>query len=168
MLVPLKLRPCPRCMRVGHLNRHGYLRGYSEGADSRAVRGVRIFCCNRGRRGGCGSTHTEFATGIIPGCRLLASTVWTFLSLVLQGLSRMKAAKRTNALATEPGRARRLWKRVSDALPTLRANLSRIGKPPDHSGASHVVQTIAHMACVFKDSSCPVSAYMAAFYGTFP
>lgn len=168
MPVPLKLRPCPHCMRIGHLNRHGHLRGYGEGDDSCAIRGIRIFCCNRGQRGGCGATHTEFAQGVVPGCWLLASTIWSFLSFILQGLSRIKAASLTKALATQLGRSRRLWKRFSTAQMTLRANLCKLGKPPDHAGASHVVQTIAHMACVFKDSFCPVSAYMAEFSGTFP
>jgi hypothetical protein len=150
------------------LNRHGYLRGYGEGSDCCAVRANRVYCSNKGKKKGCGKTFSQFHDGIIPGQRLKADTVWKFLSFILKGLSRAAAVLQTPSLADYPGRARRLWKQLILKLPELRANLHRVQKPPDYNGASHVIQTIAHLASVYPHSKCPVSEYIKSFGVGFP
>ncbi len=42
--VHLKSVACPHCRAVGHLNRHGFLRGYAEEGAEREHRGWRVFC----------------------------------------------------------------------------------------------------------------------------
>jgi len=65
----LKSVSCPHCRAVDNLNRHGFLRGYAEEGSDRVVRCWRIFCSNRGRRRGCGRTHSKIRTFL---CRVKA------------------------------------------------------------------------------------------------
>jgi len=108
------------------------------------------------------------ANDTVPHKRLRASTIWKFLSLLLQGLSQAMASKTIPALAQHPSRVRRLWKRFKMRAADIRTRLYERHKPPDQGGASHAIQTIAHMACVFKASACPVTAYVQTFGCTFP
>ena len=50
----LKQWRCPHCGREGALIGHGWLRGYAEHGGEGVIRGRRVFCSNRFRRGGCG------------------------------------------------------------------------------------------------------------------
>jgi hypothetical protein len=59
--------------------------------DARAVRGQRVFCSNRGSRGGCGRTFSFFLAEILPRHTFTASWLWQWLIQWLAGAS-LKAA----------------------------------------------------------------------------
>ncbi len=45
----------------------------------RRVRGQRIFCCNRGQRGGCGRTFSLYLAEVLPRHTVSASMLWQVL-----------------------------------------------------------------------------------------
>jgi hypothetical protein len=155
----LKLRHCPHCKRSGNLNAHGYLRGYGEGNQGNAVRARRIYCSNRGRRLGCGKTHSYFHAQVIPRLSLTATTLWSFLFLVLSGVSR-KTAHQTSLA---PGSSQRIWDRCIKAQGLLRRNLCLLAQPPPTLFVSPFLQVVRHLLDAFPDSPCPISAYQSAF-----
>ena len=55
------------------------------------MRGQRVFCSNRGRRGGCGGTFSIFLAEVLPRHTFTATLVWPWLLERLAGLS-LKAA----------------------------------------------------------------------------
>ena len=155
----LKLRQCPHCRRSGNLNAHGYLRGYGEGNSSSAIRARRIYCSNRGRRIGCGKTHSYFHAQVIPRLSLTAKTLWTFLSFVLSGFSRRSAHQTSHA----PGTPQRIWARCLKVQGLLRRNLCLLAQPPPAVSATPFLQVVRHLMDAFPNSPCPVSAYQSAF-----
>jgi hypothetical protein len=155
----LKLRPCPHCRRSGNLNGHGFLRGYGEGSFGGAVRARRIYCSNRGRRIGCGKTHSYFQAQVIPRLSLAATTLWNFLFLVLSGFSQKSAHQASLA----PGTPQRIWARCTKAQGMLRHNLCQLAKPPPAVLVAPYLQVVRHLMDAFPDSPCPVSAYQSAF-----
>lgn len=159
----LKLKPCPFCGHIGTLNAHGYLRGYGEGIDKASVRGRRVFCSNRGRRGGCGRTHAYFLASVIPRASLAASTLWRFLYLILSGFSKRAAHARSNSLGTP----QRIWARCINAQSPIRFNLCSLAQPPPMLVKVPFLQVVRHLMDAFPNSLCPVSAYQSAFQISF-
>lgn len=159
----LKLRPCPHCRQTGNLNAHGYLRGYGEGNNGNAVRARRIYCSNRGRRVGCGKTHSYFHAQVIPRLSLTATTLWSFLSFVLSGVSRNSAHQTSHA----PGTPQRTWARCVKAQGLLRRNLCLLAQPPPVPFVVPFLQAVRHLMDAFPNSLCPVSAYQSAFQTPF-
>ena len=67
----------PAAARVEALNRHSLLRGNDPAqAGGQTVRVQRVFCSNRGQRGGCGGTFSIVLTEVLPRHTLTASLVW--------------------------------------------------------------------------------------------
>ncbi len=95
----LKQSSCPHCGCVGSLNRHSHARGNDPAvADGQTIRGQRVFCSNRGQRGGCGRTFLLCLAEVLPRHTLTASLVWPWLVKLLAGLS-LKAAVEKAAAA---------------------------------------------------------------------
>jgi hypothetical protein len=82
----LKQFNCPFCRTIGNLNLHGFIYGYDK-----KRRGRRIFCSNRNRRKGCGRTFSLLLAGFLRNFRLTAHELWTFISGLVQGLSKQAA-----------------------------------------------------------------------------
>src|SRR6056297_1987040 len=85
---------CPHCGKTGWLNCHGWLRGNGEvvgDGDGRRVRGARFFCCNRGRRQGCGKTFSAMLPANMPGFSVSARILGKFIAGARKGLSRKAA-----------------------------------------------------------------------------
>lgn len=162
----LKSVSCPHCHAVGHLNRHGYLKGYEEEGSEEEIRGWRIFCSNRGRRRGCGRTHSVLRAECLPRRTVRAGRLWQ----LLQGLK-------------EGWDFRAVWKRVArdfslqcgvrllDSLQRegsrIRSLLCRISRPPVSQQIRWFLQTIEHLQGVFPDAPCPVTAFHLHFQQPF-
>ena len=159
----MKSKPCPHCKKTGNLNGHGYLRGYGDGVDNRAVRGRRIYCSNRGHRGGCGRTHSYFLASVIPKSSVSATAIWCFLSLILAGFSRRAAHRKSLAANT----SRRIWARCVKAQGTLRHNLCTLAQPPPTVFVVPFLQVIRHLVDAFPLASNPIAAYQSAFQSAF-
>ncbi len=157
LLSGLKLRPCPHCRKPGSLNAHGFLRGYGLGS-SRIIRGKRIFCSNRGRRKGCGRTHSLFLPNIIPTFSILAILLWSFLFLVLSGKSRRQAFRNTFPFKNI-SRAYSLWKRCLQSQINLRLALSTLCQPPLSTQVNPWLQVLEHLQLAFSHSPCPIGDF---------
>lgn len=162
----LKSVPCPHCRAVGHLNRHGYLRGYAEEGSERVVRGWRIFCSNRGRHRGCGRTHAPLLADFIRRRSVTAARFWAFLKKILSGQSVQGAWESVRSIFTvECGY--RLWDAFCRFQPTLRSLLCRIQEPAPSSTRSPWIQTLEHLRAAFSTSSCPIAAWQIRFQKAF-
>lgn len=143
----LKGQRCPRCGQSQTLNRHSFLYGNdSARVDGRWSRGQRVFCSNRGQRGGCGQTFSVFLAGVLPRHTFTAPLLWKLLSSLLAGASiRAGAGSLPFALETLYALVRRLRRR----LDAVRCLLCRRQQPPASSQADPLLQTIEHLQSVF-------------------
>jgi hypothetical protein len=65
--------------------------------NGRLCRGQRIFCSNRGQRGGCGRTFSIFFADTLPRHTVSATLLWKLLGRLLAASS-LKAAAQSLAL----------------------------------------------------------------------
>jgi hypothetical protein len=150
----LKQLSCPHCEQSETLNRHSILYGNdpSDCAQGRE-RGQRVFCSNRGRRGGCGKTFSVFLADTLPRHTLTATLLWKWLIHKLAGLS-AKAAVET---VYQVGRKLRL------RLDRLRTLLCRKHAPPSSAQADPVLQSVEHLQSAFPRHECPPAAFQLGF-----
>lgn len=68
------------------LNRHSKLYGNDPAvANGQALRGQRIFCSNRGQRGGCGRTFPVFLAEVLPRHSVTSAWLWQLLLRLWKG-----------------------------------------------------------------------------------
>lgn len=164
--VHLKSVTCPHCRAVGHLNRHGYLRGYAERGNEREVRGWRVFCSNRGRRRGCGRTYSILLAGVLRRRSVSAARFWAFLNGVLKGASVQKSWEAVRSgFSVECGY--RLWSAFRRFETTLRTLLCRIEEPPCKRSRYSWSQTLEHLRKIFGAKPCPIAAWQLRFQRAF-
>lgn len=164
----LKLFACPYCNMRGFLILNGCIYGYTEDASSNMVkRGHRIFCSNRKKRQGCGRSFSMLKSGFIKHFIISAVTVWIFLSSIKQGLSLIKAFRKTGSSMGETA-AYRILKRFRNSQARIRTFLTGAKDPP---GLKHVkdpvIRTIIHLKSLFPQSPCPVSEFQHCFQTSF-
>lgn len=160
-----KLVPCPHCRRLGTINAHGFLRGYSECGEHGSVRGRRFFCSNRGRRPGCGRTFSVLVRAVISGTAARASTLSRFLCLALAGSHSVESAWQVacgGRLSRRTGF--RMWKRLRAAQSRLRTVLAAHCAPPESNSPFPLAQLLEHMRCALPG---PDETLLAAFQDRF-
>ena len=149
------------------LNRHSILRGNDLAqASSQTVRGQRVFCSNRGQRGGCGKTFSLVLADILPRHTLSASLVWRWLVEALAGLSTKAAAEKLR-LPFVLETIYRLRRRLQQGLDLVRTRLCLEQSPPVSIYTDPLLQTVEHLRAVFPDSNCPPSAFQLRFQRPF-
>jgi hypothetical protein len=165
----LKLTPCPRCGKVGHLIRHGYAYGFDETNPRRkTVRGRRIFCSNRNRHRhrGCGLTFCVWFADTVRRLSLTARAVWAFLQLVVAGgVGALAAAVR--AVDVESRRSDRTWQRLWKhfRLGQSEIRTALLGRCPPPRVPTHTsrwpaaAQVVAHLKAAFPGDDCPIAAF---------
>lgn len=154
-----KSTACPFCERVGTLNRHSRLYGNEpEKKEGRIVRGQRVWCCNRGQRGGCGRTFPVLFAWVLPRHSFTAPLVWQTVLRWLGGLSL--------GASWEPGKTPlllvsfyHLIQRLRGRLAVLRTALSAIRRPPASRRSDPLLQTFEHLRLAFPKASCPIAAF---------
>ena len=161
----LKACRCPFCGKTGTLNRHSLLTGnHPVCADGKCWRGQRVFCCNRGQRGGCGGTFSILFSHIIPRHTFTAPQLWTVMkSLAMTGHLSIKAAwERAGAPLSLEGFYHLLqrWRR---RISSLRPALCRIAAPPAGRHADPLKQTIEHLHAAFSSEKNALSAFQMRF-----
>jgi hypothetical protein len=137
-----------------------------QAADGEVFRGQRVYCSNRGLRGGCGRTFALFLADILPRHTLRASLVWPWLVQVLAGLSRKAAAEKLRlpfALETIYRLGRRLRRRVA----VWRTRLYREASPSASMHADPLRQTLDHLQAVLAGSPCPPADFQLRFQMPF-
>ena len=120
-------------------------------ASGQSVRGQRVFCSNRGQRGGCGRTFSLVLADVLPRHTLTASLVWRWLVEVLAGLS-FKAAAEKLRLPFALETVYRLRRGLRRCLASVRTRLCREQSPPASAHADPLLQTVEHLRAVFSDS----------------
>jgi hypothetical protein len=163
----LKQQRCPRCGKFETLNRHSRSVGNDPlRASGQSFRGQRVFCSNRGRRGGCGRTFSLMLADVLPRHTLTASLVWRWLVEVLAGLS-LKAAAEKLRLPFALETVYRLRRGLQRCLDLVRTRLCREQSPPASGQVDPLLQTVEHLRRVFSDSECPPAAFQLHFQRPF-
>ena len=163
----LKQSPCPHCGCAGSLNRHSRALGNDPAqASGQSFRGQRVFCSNRGQRGGCGRTFFLVLADVLPRHTLTASLVWRWLVQVLAGLS-LKAAAEKMRLPFALETLYRLRRGLRRKLDGLRTRLAGRCGPPSVTHADPLHQTLAHLRMAFPRSQCPPAEFQLHFQRPF-
>lgn len=149
------------------MNRHSRSLGNDpNAADGETFRGQRVFCSNRGQRGGCGRTFALFLADVLPRHTVPASLVWPWLVKLLAGLS-VQAATETLRLPFALETLYRLRRRLGRRLEAVRTRLWREQSPPVSGQADPLLQTVAHLQTVFPGSACPPAEFQRHFQQPF-
>lgn len=152
---------------MGALNRHSRSLGNDpHTTDGRSCRGQRVFCSNRGRRGGCGRTFVFFLADVLPRHTLTASLVWRWLVKLLAGFS-LKAAVEKVRLPFALETMYRLRRGLGRRLDAVRTRLCREQTPPVSAHADPLLQTVEHLQLVFARSACPPADFQLQFQYPF-
>ena len=163
----LKQQRCPRCGENETLNRHSFLFGNDPSqAAGQSARGQRVFCSNRGQRGGCGRTFSIFLAEVLPRHTVRATLLWKLLSQLLAEAG-IKAAVESLRLPFALETLYHLLHRLRRRLDALRCPLCRQHKAPDSSQSDPLRQSIEHLQAVFANQLCPVSAFQVFFQEPF-
>ena len=163
----LKQSRCPHCGCVGSLNRHSRSLGNDPArVAGQSLRGQRVYCSNRGRRGGCGRTFFIVLADVLPRHTFTASLMWRWLVELLAGLS-LKAAAEKLRLPFALETVYRLRRGLRRRLDALRTRLCRELSPPKSTRADPLLQTVEHLQRVFPCSLCPPSDFQLHFQRPF-
>jgi len=155
----LKSMPCPFCKRSGALNRHSRMYGNDPTAnEGRIARGHRVFCCDRGKRGGCGRTFPVLFAWVLPRHSFTAPLVWQAVLRRLAGLS-IRASWQTAATPLALDSFYHLIQRLRRRLSVLRTALSGIRRPPKSKHCDPLLQTFEHLRGAFSEEPCPIEAF---------
>jgi hypothetical protein len=159
----LKQQCCQDCEQTETLNRHSFLYGNDPATkDGRVCRGQRVFCSNRGQRGGCGRTFSIFFADILPRHTVSATLLWKLLSQLLAATS-VKAAAQSLGLPFVLETLYHLLQRLRQRLDAVRCWLCRQQKPPASAQSDPLLQTAEHLQSVFAQSLCPIAAFQQRF-----
>lgn len=166
-LSALKQLCCPKCGAVETLNRHSKLYGNDpDDPAGRLQRGQRVWCCPRGRRGGCGRAFSVFIADMLPRHTFTATWLWQWLVELLAGLS-LKAAAQTLRPPFALETVYRLRRSLRCQLDALRAQLCRRQSPPASPHTDPLLQTAQHLQTVFAGSACPAAEFQLQFQRPF-
>jgi hypothetical protein len=149
------------------LNRHSFLRGNDPAAaDGRLSRGQRVFCSNRGQRGGCGRTFSIVPAEVLPRHTITASMAWRWLVQLLAGLS-LKSAVESLRLPLALETFYRLRRALRRKLDLIRPRLFEQQAPPVSSQSDPLLQTVEHLQAVFPGAECALAAFQLRFQHPF-
>jgi hypothetical protein len=159
----LKSLACPFCGRKGALNRHNLIYGNEpEANQGRILRGQRVFCCNRGERGGCGRTFPVLFAWVFPRHSLSAPLVWKAVREWLNGGS-IRSAWMTVKTPLALDSFYHFLQRLRGHLTALRTTLSAVRPPPSSKRSDPLLQTFEHLRIIFPKASCPMEAFQQRF-----
>jgi hypothetical protein len=134
-------------------------------ADQR-LRGQRVFCSNRGGRGGCGRTFSIMLAEILPRHTVSASLLWQLLIRLLAGAS-LKAAAEKLRLPFALETVYRLRRELRRKLDLLRARLCCQQPPPASAQTDPLLQSVEHLQSVFPGGECAPAAFQLRFQHPF-
>lgn len=161
----LKQRRCRHCGCVGYLNRHSHLLGNDvRHPGLRSKRGQRVFCSDRGKRGGCGRTYSLMVSDVLPRHTVRASVLWQWLVGLLEGKS-VGAAAVGLPFALETFRG--LGRKMGRVMERVRTRIWSESPPPPSEHGNPLLQTCQHLQAVFGGSGCVVAAFQDHFQVPF-
>jgi hypothetical protein len=160
----LKELCCPVCGAAETLNAHSKLYGNNPdgGGNGEIQRGQRVWCSNRGQRGGCGRSFSIFLAEVLPRHTVNAAWLWKLLQRLLGGSS-VKAAVEALKLPLALQSIYHLLERLRQRLAAVRSTLSREQKAPASVQTDALFQTVEHLRQVFPKSICPCTEFQLHF-----
>lgn len=163
VLENLKQERCVHCRRTGTLNRHDHVQSNDlDCADKQTVRGRRVWCSNRGRRGGCGRTMLIVFARLLPRHSINATMLGQLLKRLCAGGS-IKSAWERCRLPVDLQSVYHLLQRFREQLAGVRGALLSRSTPPDSAQSDPLRSTAEHLRCAFPSSACAVEAFQYAF-----
>jgi hypothetical protein len=168
VLQNLKTTACPHCKRVGHLIRHGILRGNDEAHQrDKSVRAYRVFCSNRHRAIGCGRTFSIWLANKVRRLFLTADTLWAFLKQAATSGNKMQAFRSLTSELSDSA-PYRIWKRFHEAQSAIRAALCPLCRPPNIASEQPAELTLAHLEITFAQHPLdPIAAFQVTLQTSF-
>ena len=149
------------------MNRHSKLYGNDPSAvATKRQRGQRVFCSNRGQRGGCGRTFFMALADVLPRHTVTASFLWQWLSAMLSGGS-VKAAVEKLRLPFALETLYRVQRELRHGLDQVRARLCQKQSPSASAHTDPLLQTVEHLRQVFSGSGCPPAEFQLHFQHPF-
>jgi hypothetical protein len=140
---------------------HGRLFGNGERSSCREVRGLRILCSNRQRRGGCGRTFTVWLASVIPRMTVRAATVFALLVAMAAGVPCARAWREASLMTLRTGY--RTKARLGLARPAMRTALLSRAPQPSTTDPSLDVQLVAHLRAALGAPIDSFSEYQLRF-----
>ena len=163
VLGSLKQTSCAYGRRTGTLNRHDHVQSNDlDVVDKQTVRGQRVWCSNRGRRGGCGRTMQIVFARFLPRQSMNA----TMLARLLKGLCEGGSIQRAWDQCRLPVHLQSVYhllQRFRERLDAVRVALLSRCAPPASAHADPLRQTAEHLRCAFPESKSPIEAFQCAF-----
>lgn len=129
-------------------------------------RGQRVFCSDRGQRGGCGKTFSIFLAEVLPRHSCTAVWLGQLLIKLLAGLS-VKSAVESLRLPSALESVYHLLARLRHRLDALRPCLCQRWEAPASSQSDPLLQTVEHLQKVFAEVVCPVTEFQVVFQQPF-
>jgi len=162
-LLSLKQQQCPNCHCDESLNRHSFLYGNDpRRADGQRLRGQRVFCSDRGQRGGCGRTFSVFLADVLPRFTITVLWLWQLLLRLVGGQS-VQAAARSSRLPFADQTLYHLLARLRRRLDVTRTRLSQIIPAPASSQSDPLLQTVEHFRTAFPRADCALQEFQTHF-----
>ena len=161
----LKQFCCPFCGAAETLNCHSKLYGNDPDSTQPSAgrqRGQRVWCCNRGQRGGCGRSFSIFLAEVLPRHTVTGRWLWGLLKRLLGGGS-IKGAFESLAPPFALDTVYHLLHRLRVRLAAVRTALCREQKPPASSQTDPLLQTTEHLQRLFGQSDCPPAGFQLHF-----
>lgn len=135
-------------------------------ASGRIVRGQRVFCSDRGQRGGCGKTFPLFLADVLPRHTFNAARLWALLRQLLAGAT-IKAAAESLRLPFSLEAVYGIVRRCRRRLDVVRSRLSREQPAPVSGQTDPFLQTLEHLQHTFAREACALAAYQRHFQGAW-
>lgn len=155
----IKLMSCAHCGAIGTLNRHDTIYGNDpEAVDKQTIRGRRLWCSNRGRRGGCGKTMSLLFAWILPGHTFTAGALDRLLKRLCMGGSIQAAWEKSRSQAALQS-AYHLLQRLRLRMGEIRSALLKICRNPASSQKDPMIATYEHLRRAFSGHESPTAAF---------
>ena len=160
----LKQFCCPGCGAAETLNWHSTLYGNDPAvADGQVVRGQRVYCSDRGQRGGCGRTFSIWVAERLPRHTFTAPSLWQLLGGLLEGNSVKAAFEEASSLPFALETCYHVLQRLREGLSRIRSLLSGEQKSPSSAQIDPLLQTVEHLRLLFPKSTCPLVDFQIHF-----
>lgn len=145
------------------MNRHSFLYGNDlDESGQQKKRGQRVFCSDRGQRGGCGKTFSIFLAEVLPRHSCTAAGLGQLLVRLLAAGS-VQAAVQSLRLPLALESIYHLLGRLRRRLDAVRCSLCGRQAPAASSQKDPLLQTVEHLQRVFPGPVCPVSEFQVVF-----
>lgn len=134
--------------------------------DGQIVRGQRVFCSDRGQRGGCGKTFPLFLSGVLPRHTFNTTLLWALLLKLLGGAT-IKSAAEILALPFSLEAVYGLVRRCRHRLDVVRSLLGREHRVWASQQSDPFFQTLEHLQQIFPQATDALAAYQWRFQRVF-